>query len=452
MSSQRITLIGGGLAGPLLAMYLARRSFTVDMYERRADMRNGSAAEGRSINLALSTRGIYALKEIGLDRDILNIAIPMRGRMIHAVDGDLRFQPYGKDETEVIYSVSRSRLNIALLDAAEATGNVSMRFHTRCTGMEFHTNDIFLRNELTGEESAVRTTPVIGTDGSASALRLSMRAQQGFIDRQDVLEYGYKELTIPASANGDFQMEPNALHIWPRKTFMLIALPNIDRTFTCILFYPFKGEESFEHLTTEDEVGRFFRAYFPDALRLMPSAVENFFSNPTGAMVTVRCSPWHVGGKALLLGDAAHAIVPFFGQGMNCAFEDCTELNGCLDRYGADWERVFEEFERLRKPNADAIATLALENFVEMRDLVADPRFLLRKSVELELERRLPGVFISKYGMVTFHRIPYSIAQERGRIQDRLLSELCEGIDRVEDVDWEKAETMIRREVAEISV
>lgn len=440
-----IVLVGGGLAGALLSMYLSKRGFRVDLYERRSDMRKGRAEEGRSINLALSTRGIYALHEVGLDQEILSLAIPMKGRMIHAVTGELTFQPYGKSETDVIYSISRAQLNIALMNAAERTGSVTFHFNERCTGFDLSTGALLLRNSITGAESSRSVATVIGTDGSASALRMSMREAGRMTFTEHYLEYGYKELSIPASPSGEFCMEPHALHIWPRKTFMLIALPNFDRSFTAILFYPFKGAESFETLDTKERVQLFFRQQFPDATAMMPSLVDNFFTNPTGSMVTVRCSPWHVGDKLLLLGDASHAIVPFFGQGMNCAFEDCTVFHACMEQFGTEWGRVFEEFERLRRPNTDAIAQLALENFIEMRDLVSDPRFLLRKKVELELERRFPRHFISRYGMVTFHRIPYAVARDRGAKQDTILAELCDGIERIEDVDWNKAERLMEK-------
>ena len=265
---------------------------------------------------------------------------------------------------------------------------------------------------------------------------------------QQYLDYGYKELTIPAGANGEHLLETNALHIWPRGNHMLIALPNIDGTFACILFLPFEGDEKFASLAAERDVIDFFETQFPDALRLMPQLADNYAANPTGAMVTIKCTPWHAGGKTVLLGDAAHAIVPFFGQGINCGFEDCTYLIELLDRHGADWTRVFSEFENERRTNTDAIADMALENFTEMRDRVADSRFLFRKKVELALEARYPNLFVPKYAMVTFHRIPYSVALARGAVQDRVLTELCEGIGRVEDLDWKSAERLIHRDLA----
>jgi kynurenine 3-monooxygenase len=278
-----------------------------------------------------------------------------------------------------------------------------------------------------------------------------MRALKGFTFSQEHLDYGYKELTIPAGAGGDHLLETHALHIWPRGNHMLIALPNIDGTFACILFLPFEGADSFASLASPAEVVKFFAVRFPDVMQLMPDLADNYFANPTGAMVTIKCFPWHE-ERALLLGDAAHAIVPFFGQGLNCGFEDCTVLMELVDRYGSDWPRVFAEFERARKINADAIADMAIENFTEMRDRVGDARFLFRKKVELALEARFPGLFVPKYAMVTFHRVPYSVALARGVVQDRMLAKLCDGIDREEDLDWEMAERMIRKELTRLEI
>lgn len=452
MKPQRdnITLIGSGLTGPLLAISLAQRGFPVQLYERRPDMRRVRISAGRSINLALSTRGIHGLREAGLWDEIANILIPMRGRMMHSVAGELTFMPYGKDETEFINSVSRAELNISLMNAAEKAG-VSIRFNERCTGFDLRSGTVDLLNEDTGSEWVVDSKVVIATDGATSAVRTEMLKLPRFNFSQQYLDYGYKELTVPAGTDGRHVFETHALHIWPRGTFMLIALPNIDGTFGCILFLPFEGDDiSFEALDTEAKVLSFFEAQFPDALRLMPNLIENYFGNPTGAMVTVKCSPWYVDGKALLLGDAAHAIVPFFGQGMNCAFEDCTYFLELLDRYGSDWPVLFSNFERARKADTDAIADLAIENFVEMRDRVADPRFLFRKKVELELEKKYPGRFVPKYAMVTFHRTPYSIAAQRGAIQDSMLGELCDSVQRLEDIDWTKAEALVQQKLTSL--
>lgn len=441
--SETITLIGAGLNGPLLALGLVRRGFQVEIYERRPDMRRVRAIAGRSINLALSTRGIHALSQAGLWDEMRKIVIPMKGRMMHSVTSQLTFQPYGKDEAEVINSISRAELNISLMTAAEREG-VRMYFQQRCIGIDLKTGTLQLRNEQSGESSSLDSSVVIACDGSASAIRDAMLKRSGFNFSQQYLDYGYKELTIPAGPDGKHLLETNALHIWPRGNHMLIALPNVDGTFACILFLPFEGPDSFANLTSQPDVIEFFRTRFPDALPLMPDLAGNFFANPTGAMVTIKCSPWQVAGRALLLGDAAHAIVPFFGQGINCGFEDCASLLELIDRFGADWQRVFTEFERARKVNTDAIADLAVENFVEMRDRVADPRFLFRKQVERALEAKYPQLFVPKYSMVTFHRIPYATALTRGELQDRMLTELCDSIDRVEDLDWSKADRLIR--------
>ena len=448
---KKVTLIGAGLNGPLLAILLRRRGFAVEIYERRPDMRRVRVSAGRSINLALSTRGIHALQQAGLWERMRGIVIPMKGRMMHSIAGELTFQPYGKNETEVIHSISRAELNIALMNAAEERGT-AIHFNQRCTGYDLKTGTVRLRDENTCEDVNREAGVVIGCDGSASAIRTEMLKLSRFNFSQQYLDYGYKELTIAAGTDGKHLMETNALHIWPRGNHMLIALPNIDGTFACILFLPFEGTDSFASLSTLADVIHFFEDRFPDALKLMPQLAENYAANPTGAMVTVKCSPWHVEGSSLLLGDAAHAIVPFFGQGINCGFEDCTCLVELLDRHGADWPRVFAAFEKERKVNTDAIADMAIENFTEMRDRVADARFLFRKKVELALDAKYPRLFVPKYAMVTFHRIPYSVALTRGAVQDQMLAELCEGINRVADLDWDRADRLIRRDLTPLEL
>ncbi len=449
--AETVSLIGAGLNGPLLALGLVKRGFRVEIYERRPDMRRIRMSAGRSINLALSTRGIYPLTQAGLWNDIQKFTVPVKGRMMHSAASELTFQPYGRNEDEVINAISRAELNIALLDAAEQQG-VKIHFQQRCAGMDLNSGALRLRDERTGEERTIDSSVTIGCDGSASAIRNEMLKLSRFNFSQQYLDYGYKELTIPAGTDGKHVLETNALHIWPRGNYMLIALPNVDGTFGCILFLPFEGADSFAQLTTNAAVTELFESRFPDAIRLMPDLVDHFFANPTGTMVTIKCSPWHVGGRALLLGDAAHAIVPFFGQGINCGFEDCSSLLELLDGHGADWACVFSEFEKLRKVNTDAIADLAVENFVEMRDRVADPRFLFRKKVELALEAKYPLLFVPKYAMVTFHRIPYATALKRGQVQDRMLSELCDPIERVEDLDWNKADQLIRSQLTPLEL
>src|ERR1700723_846772 len=444
--NQEITLVGAGLTGPLLAISLAQRGFKVNVYERRPDLRTHYIGAGRSINLAISTRGIHALREAGLWDDMRRIIIPMKGRMMHSAQGEITFQPYGKDETEVINSISRADLNVALVNAAESRG-VTFHFNERCLGIDLESATLHLRNEATGVNRTLESSIIIGTDGSASALRHEMLKTPRFNFSQQYLDYGYKELTIPAAPDGSHRMDPNALHIWPRGSYMLIALPNIDGTFACILFLPFEGEPSFKQIGTETDLHDLFRKQFPDALSLTPNLTQQFFDNPTGSMVTVKCSPWSAYGKTLLLGDAAHAIVPFFGQGMNCAFEDCTYFLELLDKIGPDWPRLFREFEEARRANTDAIADLANENFIEMRDKVGDPRFLFKKQVELALEARYPKIFVPRYAMVTFHRVPYALARSRGETQDRVLTELCDSIHSVAEIDWSKADALVQREL-----
>lgn len=448
----KVVVIGAGLAGSLLGIYLARRNFQVEIYERRPDMRKVDIGGGRSINLALSARGLYALAETGLSERILHISLAMRGRMIHPVQGDVFFQRYGRDDTEVIYAVSRAELNKALMTAAEKYKNLHITFNTRCTGMNLQTGEVMLVNEETGEQFSMQPGTVLGTDGSASAIRNTIVESGLGQFSLDYLDYGYKELTIPPGPNGRHRMEKNALHIWPRTTYMLIALPNLDGSFTCTFFFPHKGEMSFESLDTEERVRTFFTEHFPDAVSLMPEFVREFFEHPTGSMVTIKGLPWHVENRVLLLGDAAHAIVPFFGQGMNCAFEDCSYLNALLERqmaYGrspekVNWAEIFAEFEK-RKRDTDAIADLAVENFVEMRDYVAQEKFQLKKKVERILADTYPGLFVPKYTMVTFRRIPYSVAMARGIIQEKILDELCADITAPEHIDLHKADLLISK-------
>jgi len=444
--SETITLIGAGLNGPLLALELVKRGFRVEIFEKRPDMRRVQMSAGRSINLALSVRGIHALSQADLWNQMREIVIPMKGRMMHSTSSEITFQPYGRNESEVINSISRADLNIALMNAAEERG-VTIHFQKRCIGMDLSGGVIHLSDETSGKEQSRAVDVVIACDGSASAIRGEMAKNSSFDFSQEYLDYGYKELTIPAAPGSKHALDKNALHIWPRGNYMLIALPNVDGTFACILFLPFSGQDSFDQLGSRAAVLDFFQSRFPDATRLMPDLLENFFANPIGSMVTVKCSPWCFEGKALLLGDAAHAIVPFFGQGINCGFEDCTVLLELLDRHDADWSKIFHEFDRARKQNTDAIADLAIENFVEMRDRVADPRFLLGKKVELALQEKYPNRFVPKYSMVTFLRVPYATALKRGRVQDRMLAALCAHIDRVEELDWTKAEKMICEEL-----
>lgn len=435
-NTETITLVGAGLAGSLLAVFLARRGYAVEAYERLPDMRTTAISAGRSINLALSHRGIYALNRVGLDRRILSRSIAMRGRMIHAKNGEQHFIPYGKDESEVIYSVSRRDLNVELMNAAEETGSVKIHFERRCSNANFRERTLQFTDSGGNPLPAVAAQTVIATDGATSAVRMEMQKIERFDFSQSYLEHGYKELCIPPQTDGTHRMERNALHIWPRGHYMLIALPNLDGSFTCTLFLPYEGDPGFRELTSAAAIESFFETQFPDAKALMPTLTDDFLAHQTGSLITVKCFPWHVGDNALLLGDAAHAIVPFYGQGMNCAFEDCVVLDECLER-GESWEAAFSAFENLRKENTDAIAELAVDNFIEMRDSTANPKFAIKREVEQLLEKRFPGQFVSKYGMVTFQRVPYAEALHKGRIQDRILNETVAEVKTAAEVNLE---------------
>jgi kynurenine 3-monooxygenase len=411
-----VAVVGAGLAGALLACYLGRAGRQVEVHEKRPDPRQGPAEGGRSINLALSVRGIHALREVDLAEDVLAESVLMRGRMIHARDGALSFQPYGKDDTEALRSVSRAGLNRLLVKSAAGRPSVRLFFNRRCVGLDPGTGAVDFVDETTGISARAEAEAVIGADGAYSAVRAWMQKREGFNYSQDYLEHGYKELTIPAGLGGAFRMEPNALHIWPRGNFMMIALPNLDGSFTCTLFWPFEGPNSFATLDTEAEVLAFFREQFPDAVPLIPRLAHEFLTNPTGALVTICCRPWSV-GRAVLVGDACHAVVPFLGQGMNAAFEDCTVLYQCLLEHGWQWEKAFARYEALRKEHADALADLCIANFVEMRDRVGSPWFVLRKRLAVLLHALLPRWYLPLYTMIEFTRIPYADAVRRARAQ-----------------------------------
>ena len=417
MPSTKFVLIGSGLAGGLLAAYLGRRGYDVDLYERRTDPREGNIVGGRSINLAISTRGIHALEEIGIAQEAMQHAIPMRGRMIHDKSGALHFSPYDVDPKKCINSIGRAALNTTVIEAAQQYSNVHVHFNHKCTDVDLGTATAQLEAE-TGEVT-VRGDAVIGVDGAFSAVRKSMQRDiTNFQYDESYLAHGYKELTIPPGPDGSWHMEKNALHIWPRKSFMMIALPNPDGSFTCTLFWEFEGPRSFATTKTDSDVRRFFSEEFPDAVPLMPTLLEDFRENPTGSLVTIRCAPWFYRDKVCLVGDAAHAVVPFYGQGMNAAFEDCVVIDECLEKFAENRERAFAEYFSRRKENADALADLAIGNFIEMRDKTASKTFRAKKKLDHLLEAALPGIYLPLYTMVTFTRIPYAEAARRARLQD----------------------------------
>ena len=439
----KFVLIGSGLAGGLLAAYLGRRGYDVDLYERRADPREGNIVGGRSINLAISNRGIHALEQLGMADEALHHAIPMRGRMIHDKSGALHFSAYDVDPKNCINSIGRSALNTAVIKAAQRYPNVRVYFNHKCTDVDLDSATAHLETSFVAagspQDESVRMADVspansenqiisahgdavIGVDGAFSAVRQSMQMQiSGFEYDESYLAHGYKELTIPPGSGGSWQMEKHALHIWPRKSFMMIALPNPDGSFTCTLFWEFEGPRSFAATKTDQDILQFFHDEFPDAIPLMPTLLEDFRQNPTGSLVTIRCAPWHYREKVCILGDAAHAVVPFYGQGMNAAFEDCVVLDECLERFPDNRERAFSEYFSRRKPNTDALADLAISNFIEMRDKTASKMFRAKKKLDHLLEAALPGIYLPLYTMVTFTRIPYAQAARRAKRQDRML-------------------------------
>ncbi len=418
MQVKTIAIMGAGLVGSLLSMYLKKKGYDVSVYERRPDLRLTGAAGGRSINLAISERGWKGLAGVNMEEEIRKMAIPMPGRMIHGLDGGLTFQPYGKPG-EAINSVSRGDLNIALVNAAEKSG-ISFHFNQRIVETDLTGTYATMEDCETGSTYKLQPDLLIGADGAFSLARYTMIKKDKFNYEQVYEDHGYKELTIPAGPENSWLINKDALHIWPRKNFMLIALPNLDGSFTCTLFFHAKGELSFESIKTEEDLQQFFERYFPDVIPLMPTLKQDYFQNPTGSLMTVKCFPW-VNGNTLLLGDAAHAIIPFYGQGMNCGFEDCSVLDTIIDENNHDWSKILPAFQSSRKKNSDAIADLAKLNFIEMRDLVADPDFQLKKKIAAKVNQVYPAKFIPVYSMVSFSNMPYSLALKEYNRQNAVL-------------------------------
>lgn len=433
----KVVVIGAGLAGSLLAIYLAKRGIQAEVYEARGDMRLAQEVAGRSINLALSNRGIAALRDVGMDEYMLSEAVPMYGRMIHSALGDTKLLPYSGRKGEYIYSVSRAGLNIALINEAEKYASNAFYFHEGCEDLDCASGAVMLSSGR-----VVRGETVIATDGAGSAVRQAMEKQiPGYHSISEFLEHGYKELHIPPGPNGEFLLEKNALHIWPRHKFMMIALPNFDASFTGTLFL---DKKLLEEMDTTSKIAAFFEREFPDAVPFMPTLAEDFINNPTGELGTLRCWPWNAGGKALLLGDAAHAMVPFYGQGMNCAFEDVRSFDSLIAKHRDDWTATFADHGLLRKTNTDAIQDMAVENFYEMRDATADPVFQRKRELETKLEQTFPDYF-SKYSMVTFREdLPYSEAKEKGNAQDLLLMEISSKASGVDEIDLDQVIRQIR--------
>lgn len=420
MQNKKVAIVGAGPVGTLMSIYLALRGYKVTLFEKREDLRKENNDSGRSINLALSNRGWWPLREIGLEDTIKKMVVPMHGRMMHDENGALNFQPYGR-EGEYINSISRSGLNELLLNTAEKNG-VKIQFNCQCTHVDFERN--ILHFEVGGNNRKIETGHIIGADGAFSRVRACMQKTDRFNYAQHYIEHGYKELSIPANPDSSFKINKNALHIWPRGNFMLIALPNQDGSFTCTLFFPFEGEQSFESLKSDNDIQQFFLNTFPDAAGLIPDLINEFHQNPASSLVTIKSYPW-IMNNTLIIGDAAHAIVPFYGQGMNCGFEDCRILNDLLDKHEDNWQKTITEFQENRKQDTDAISDLALHNFIEMRDLVADENFRLRKKIEAKLHELYPKQWIPLYSMVTFNeKMSYSKALEKGGGQKKIMDEV----------------------------
>lgn len=437
--SKSVTLVGAGLVGSLLSIYLSKKGYKVNVYERRPDMRKTTAYAGKSINLALSDRGWRGLEGVGIADEIKKIAIPMYGRFIHHKDGTNAYQPYGK-ENQAIYSVSRADINMKLMDLAEKQSDIKFHFNKRCTNINRQSLELSFEDNDSKIIETVHSDLIFGADGAFSASRLNMQLNSDrFEYKQHYIDCGYKELIIPPGKNGEFLLEKNALHIWPRGSFMMIALPNPDGNFTCTLFLPFEGEKSFENLKTRESVKQFFDEEFSSAVPLMPTLLDDFFANPTSSLVTVKCFPWTFDNKIGLIGDAAHAIVPFYGQGMNCGFEDCVVLNDLIEKHNHNWDTIFPEYQNLRKPDGDAIADLAIANFIEMRDKTADPKFLLQKKIEAKFSQNHPDKWIPLYTMVTYSpNIRYSKALNEG-IKQQVIMDKIMAIEEIES-KWDSIE------------
>ena len=434
-----IAVVGTGLVGSLFSVYMAKRGFRVDAFDRRPDIRKMKVVQGRSINLALSERGWRGLMEAGLEKEIRRVALPMKGRMMHSRKGELTFQPYGK-EGQAIYSVSRGLLNQELLHAADVHKDVNLHFNHRCLDIDPDTNRITFFDETGNEEVEVTADRIFGADGAYSAVRQRMQRMDRFNFSQEYLTHGYKELEIPATTDGSHRMQNDCLHIWPRDEYMLIALPNPDGSFTCTLFMAYEGKESFERIKTEKDVMDFFERNFADTIPLMPTLVEDFLQNPTPSLVMTKCEPWNIEDRICLIGDAAHAIVPFYGQGMNAGFEDCRIFNDLMNEHGDDFGVVIPTFAAQRKPAADAILELALRNYIEMRDKTADKEFLLQKKIEARFSAKYPDKWMPLYSQVSFTHIPYNEALANGDRQEAIMQKIMQRPDIERTWDSEEVE------------
>ena len=435
---KNITIAGAGLVGSLCALYMRKRGFNVSIYERRDDLRLTEITAGKSINLALSVRGWTALKKVGAAENVEKIAIPMYKRVMHDTEGNLYDQAYG-NPGQAIYSVSRANLNLILMEMAEKNG-AKIHCNQKCLDVDFLSGDTTFEHTKTGEKTTVNSDLLIGADGAFSAVRSKMTRRNRQQYSQHFIEHGYKELLIPANEDGTHKLEKNALHIWPRGNFMLIALPNLDGSYTCTLFAPYEGEESFEELNNNEDVKKYFKKIFPDFVPLIPDLCEQFFSNPTSSMAIMRTYPWHVDDKSILIGDAAHATVPFYGQGMNAGFEDCRILDELLDKHKNNFKTCFKEYSQVRKPNGDGVQDLSMHNFIVMRDKTADTKFLLQKKIEQKFAQQYPEKWVPLYSMVSFSNIPYSEAWQVGMKQEKMMQSIM-NISNINET-WDSEEIM----------
>lgn len=441
MSTEKSAIIvGAGLVGSLWAVYLSKAGYKVTIYERRSDIRKAEISAGKSINLALSVRGWTALNAVGVGDKIKDLAIPMYGRIMHSTEGDLSYQPYGQED-QAIYSISRGGVNARMMDIAEQEGNATIHYNHQCTGVDLDAGKIRLLNSETNETIFDEADVIFACDGAFSAVRYKgFQKLDRFDFSQDFIDDGYREILLPANDDGSYKLDKNALHIWPRGRFMLIALANEDGSFTCTLFMPFDGgENSFKSLDTKEKVDNFFKETFPDFYEMMPEIADAWEDHPLSSLAIMRSYPWHH-GKVAMMGDAAHATVPFYGQGMNGGFEDCTVMWRLMQKHNEDWDKVFAEYSVERKPDGDALQDLSLYNYYVMRDYVADPMFLLRKKIEAKFSKLYPEKWLPLYSQVTFSNIRYSEAMASGKAQDKIMDEIME-IPNIEEV-WDSQEIM----------
>jgi kynurenine 3-monooxygenase len=439
-NNKKVIIVGAGLVGSLWAVYLSKAGYSVTIYERRSDIRKAEISAGKSINLSLSNRGWKALDAVGVGDEIRKIAIPMFGRMMHDMAGNLTFQQYGKAD-EAIYSVSRGKVNATMMDIAEKHGNATIHYNHECKRVDLKNGIVYLKNTETGAELEEKADLIFAADGAFSAVRYnSMQKLDRFNYSQNFIADGYRELLLPANSDGSYRMDKNALHIWPRGRFMVIALANEDGSFTCTLFMPHTGgEHAFDKLTDKASVDNFFKSVFPDFYEMMPNIADAWEDHPLSSLAIVRCYPW-TSGKVALMGDAAHATVPFYGQGMNAGFEDCTVMNDLMLKHNHNWEAIFDEYSRERKPDGDSLQDLSLDNYYVMRDYVGDPAFLLRKKIEAKFSTLYPDKWIPLYSQVTFSEIRYSVAYKQGQVQSKIMDEIME-IPNIE-TRWDDDEVM----------